>query len=650
MRSSSRRAAFLRRPRHPAGRRHVLRARPRDHRRRPRHRPDHRDRRGQGPRRRVPRHVPDARQPGPGDPADDHGAHRHHRVDGRSGAAIEAVLPSMLEFLGDAVVVGHNVGFDLAFLNAALDAPRRSGDRQPGHRHPAAGPPPGPRRGARLPARHAWRRASGSTTSRRTAPSTTRSPPPTCCTSCSSGPPASACSGSTTSSRLPRIAGHPQAGKLRMTARSAAHPRRVPVPRRQRSGALRRQGHQPAPAGAQLLRQRRPPQDRPRCCARRSASRMSPRPTCSPPKCSSSAISSSSNRATTRSARRRDKYRYVRLTTDEAWPRLSVVNDATGTGVSPRSAAVQGQRRPRRRSACSPCSRCGAARPRLGRSVPPHPTPRRARRRSSAWPMCPCAGAADARHYAAVVANAVQAMTTSPELVIARAAGPARRAVGRSVGTKRPPRFATGRWLSPTRCAASDSPTGCARPATSACQLGDTMLHLATWRAGRHVGSTGRWRSAFPCRRPTFPDHRSCSPAMSSTRSCAWPAPSNESPIELTVRVVRWPLAMAGRRGARGRRAFVGAPLEPHGGLVGVDRRQPQSCGFDHGAAVVDAQHLGVAVRRHAAPPGRRRRRAGTSPPPSGPTPTTTSTMPRRRAPPASASCDGAAEASRRSW
>ena len=40
---------------------------------------------------------------------------------------IETVLPTLQEFVGDAVIVGHNVGFDMGFLNTAL---RRS-DRQP---------------------------------------------------------------------------------------------------------------------------------------------------------------------------------------------------------------------------------------------------------------------------------------------------------------------------------------------------------------------------------------------------------------------------------------------------------------------------------------------------------------------------------------
>jgi DNA polymerase III subunit epsilon len=34
---------------------------------------------------------------------------------------IEAVLPTLLEFVGDAVIVGHNVRFDLSFLQAALE-------------------------------------------------------------------------------------------------------------------------------------------------------------------------------------------------------------------------------------------------------------------------------------------------------------------------------------------------------------------------------------------------------------------------------------------------------------------------------------------------------------------------------------------------
>jgi len=33
---------------------------------------------------------------------------------------IEAVLPTLLEFVGDSVIVGHNVGFDMSFINAAL--------------------------------------------------------------------------------------------------------------------------------------------------------------------------------------------------------------------------------------------------------------------------------------------------------------------------------------------------------------------------------------------------------------------------------------------------------------------------------------------------------------------------------------------------
>ncbi len=34
---------------------------------------------------------------------------------------MEAVMPSLLEFIGDAVIVGHNIRFDIGFLNAALE-------------------------------------------------------------------------------------------------------------------------------------------------------------------------------------------------------------------------------------------------------------------------------------------------------------------------------------------------------------------------------------------------------------------------------------------------------------------------------------------------------------------------------------------------
>ena len=61
---------------------------------------------------------------------------------------------------------------------------------------------------------------------------------------------------------LPRMDAHPQAAKLRLTTKLPRSPGRVPVRRRPRRGALRRQGHQPPPARPLVLLQRRAPQGR----------------------------------------------------------------------------------------------------------------------------------------------------------------------------------------------------------------------------------------------------------------------------------------------------------------------------------------------------------------------------------------------------
>ena len=54
-------------------------------------------------------------------PAGDHGAHRHHRGDAVSRAASSTrCSPPCVEFVGGAVLVGHNIRFDVSFLDAAL--------------------------------------------------------------------------------------------------------------------------------------------------------------------------------------------------------------------------------------------------------------------------------------------------------------------------------------------------------------------------------------------------------------------------------------------------------------------------------------------------------------------------------------------------
>ena len=99
------------------------------------------------------------------------------------------------------------------------------------------------------------------------------------------------------------------------------------------------------------------------------------------------------NRAGTRA----DRYCYVRLDVDSAWPRLAIVKDAGAHRAAPRAAAVahDGRRWSSRR--CRPPSRCGAARSASAarHQPPPDATPCAAAQLGVA--ACPCAGLADRR-------------------------------------------------------------------------------------------------------------------------------------------------------------------------------------------------------------------------------------------------------------
>jgi DNA polymerase-3 subunit epsilon len=111
------------------------------------------------------------------------------------------------------------------------------------------------------------------------------------------------------------------------------------------------------------------------------------------------------------------KYRYVRLATEDAWPRLSVVNEPGGSGVhlGPLSSKAAAEAVIEALQSVFPLRRCAT---RLSRSFQPAPTATVCTPAQLGVAMCPCAGQADSRHYAAVVEQVRQAMTATPESVI----------------------------------------------------------------------------------------------------------------------------------------------------------------------------------------------------------------------------------------
>jgi DNA polymerase-3 subunit epsilon len=327
---------------------------------------------------------------------------------------IESVLPTFLEFLGDAVVVGHNVGFDLAFINRALerDGYDRLGnvviDTLPVARRLVRDEVPDCRLGTlahrfRLTHRPTHRafddamataellhvlleRAAGL-----------------------------GVLGLDDLVALPRIAAHPQAPKLRLTQQLPRSPgvylfhgaagevlyvgKATNVRQRVRSyfGSDDRRKIGP------LLRETQ----RVSCHATadvvsaevlemRYLHELTPR----------------YNRVGTTWRR----YCYVRLTTD-AWPRLTIVNEPHGSGIhlGPLASRAVATEVIDAVHAVVPLRRCSA---RLGC------TPRLALGDTPCAPaqlgvaMCPCAGGIDPAAYARAVATATAALTTTPNIVL----------------------------------------------------------------------------------------------------------------------------------------------------------------------------------------------------------------------------------------
>ena len=172
---------------------------------------------------------------------------------------IDEVLPPLLEFIGGAVIVGHNIRFDISFLDAALTRPRLPEARATTRRHHRAGAPAGARRGARPQARHA------------------RPPPPRLGVAV---PPRvrRRRRDRRGAARAARAGRHVRRARSRRPARAAVDPRppvgeqaaahrapppparRVPDEGPRRSHPLRRQGDEPPRPRALLLRRRRPPE------------------------------------------------------------------------------------------------------------------------------------------------------------------------------------------------------------------------------------------------------------------------------------------------------------------------------------------------------------------------------------------------------
>jgi DNA polymerase-3 subunit epsilon len=328
---------------------------------------------------------------------------------------IETVLPTLQEFIGDAVIVGHNVGFDMGFINTAL---RRSG-REP-FRNTVVDTLPLARRLVRdeVPDCRLGTLANRFRLSRKPthralddAWATTELLHVLLERAAGLG-----VTGLDDLVALPTMGGHPQAGKLKLTDQL---PRSPGVYR-----FLDRQGDVLYVGKATNLRQRVrsyfSSDDRRKIGPMlRETHRLAHTVT-------ADALVAEVlelrylhrlNPRYNRVGTTWQKYCYVRLTTDESWPRLVITSEpaATGLHIGPLSSRSVATAVIEAVQTALPIRRCNTRITKRHR-VAPGAAPCRGAQLGVA--MCPCVGDADEATYWRVIAQVIAACTTSPDIVL----------------------------------------------------------------------------------------------------------------------------------------------------------------------------------------------------------------------------------------